>query len=209
MTIPLLANSTSNRVSQKHALGHICGLARTTPDTFLFLGGDCCHFAGMFRPTHYKPMPPYIPDDQLDAYYPTPCPCSVFTQHHPLSSGSEQEARCRPFYQVSRSTGSAYSFADAAQSSIDKLQLFDADENIFVCLAHDEALFKLFPLYNDDPQECINDWKVKNCKERSRWHFLNELPKGALPGREPLVDGLKRNGKTVTWVEGCGFFEAT
>lgn len=29
-----------------HAVGHICALIRTTPDTAIFLGGDVCHFTG-------------------------------------------------------------------------------------------------------------------------------------------------------------------
>jgi len=29
-----------------HAIGHICGLVRTTPGSFLLLGADSCHFAG-------------------------------------------------------------------------------------------------------------------------------------------------------------------
>ena len=29
-----------------HAIGHISALVRTTPDTAVFLGGDCCHFTG-------------------------------------------------------------------------------------------------------------------------------------------------------------------
>ena len=29
-----------------HAIGHISALVRTTPETFVFLGGDVCHFTG-------------------------------------------------------------------------------------------------------------------------------------------------------------------
>ena len=29
-----------------HAIGHMCGLVRTTPTSFLLLGADSCHFAG-------------------------------------------------------------------------------------------------------------------------------------------------------------------
>ena len=31
-----------------HAIGHMCGLARTTTTTFAFLGGDICHFSGTY-----------------------------------------------------------------------------------------------------------------------------------------------------------------
>ena len=30
-----------------HAPGHICALIRTTPDTYVLLGSDTCHFVGM------------------------------------------------------------------------------------------------------------------------------------------------------------------
>jgi glyoxylase-like metal-dependent hydrolase (beta-lactamase superfamily II) len=32
-----------------HAVGHLCGLARTTPDTFVFMGGDICHHNSVGR----------------------------------------------------------------------------------------------------------------------------------------------------------------
>ena len=32
-----------------HAVGHISALVRTTEDTFIFLGGDVCHFGGSMR----------------------------------------------------------------------------------------------------------------------------------------------------------------
>ncbi|KPI35373.1 uncharacterized protein AB675_9978 [Cyphellophora attinorum] len=46
-----------------HWPGHMCALARTTPDTFLFLGGDICHFAGDFRPSEQLPLPDSIPEE--------------------------------------------------------------------------------------------------------------------------------------------------
>ncbi|KAI9682839.1 MAG: hypothetical protein M1820_010938, partial [Bogoriella megaspora] len=43
--------------SPGHGVAHICGLARTTPDTFIFMGGDICHFPGCFRPSPAHPLP--------------------------------------------------------------------------------------------------------------------------------------------------------
>ncbi|KAF8208918.1 hypothetical protein K438DRAFT_294941 [Mycena galopus ATCC 62051] len=34
-----------------HLAGHVCALARVTPTTFVFLGGDGCHHPGMLCPT--------------------------------------------------------------------------------------------------------------------------------------------------------------
>ncbi|CAG9946968.1 unnamed protein product [Clonostachys rosea f. rosea IK726] len=189
-----------------HAIGHICGLARTTPDTFVFMGGDCCHYAGMFRPTEYLPLPREIPTQTLDAYYPCPCPCSAFTQQHPRATGAD--ARTKTFYEVSREVGSAYSFGDIAQQSIDKLQALDAHPDIFICLAHDEILFNTLPLFNDDPTKDINCWKDRGHKEYCRWGFLNQLPKDKKPGQKPLVVGLWREGKRITWSKEEGFVDA-
>ncbi|KAH6964659.1 beta-lactamase-like protein [Fusarium avenaceum] len=192
-----------------HALGHICGFARTTPTSFVFMGGDCCHYAGMFRPSELVPLPHEIVSDALDSWYPKPCPCSLFTQHHPTASkfGSD-EARKTPFYQVSRDPGSAYSFGDVAQESIKKLEALDAHPDILIALAHDDVLFNIFPLFNQNPSHTINDWKSKGYKERSRWSFLNELPKDGKPGRGPLVTGLTGAGRQVTWHKDTGFVDA-
>lgn len=66
-----------------HAIGHISGLVRTTPDTFVFLGGDVCHHAGVIRPTESIPLPDQIPAEAvLDQRIPRPCPCTAFLSSH-------------------------------------------------------------------------------------------------------------------------------
>lgn len=53
--------------SPGHCAGHISALARTTPasaeggTSFVFLGGDICHFAGDFRPSSQKLLPDPVP----------------------------------------------------------------------------------------------------------------------------------------------------
>ncbi|KAJ3496155.1 hypothetical protein NLG97_g2865 [Lecanicillium saksenae] len=200
-----------------HAVGHICGLARTTPDTFIFMGGDCSHYAGMIRPTQYVPLPDTIPADQLDPHYPPACPCSAFTAIHPLvaSEGcgdhtqASSEARSKPFYNVSRNPNGAYEFGDLAQDSVDKVKILDAQENVFVCLAHDGALGEVLPLYNKNANAAINDWKIRGYKDKTRWEFLNELPRDGLPGRPPLTLGLWRNGNRVVWHSEEGLIEVS
>lgn len=68
---------------------------------------------------------------------------------------------------------------------------------MFVCLAHDPSLFEVLPLMNTGG-ESINGWKEKGWKEQTRWMFLNELPRGGKPGRDPLVFGFWRDGKRVS-----------
>ncbi|KAJ4159848.1 uncharacterized protein LMH87_007787 [Akanthomyces muscarius] len=205
-----------------HAVGHISALARTTPDSFIFMGGDCSHYAGMLRPTEYVPMPATIPPGQLDAYYPPMCPCSLFTALHPTvgrtatngnggehTKSSSDEARSRPFYDVSRKPHGAYEFGDLAQESVDKVKILDAQKNIFVCLAHDRALMEVLPLYNRNVDAVINDWNNCGYKEKTRWGFLNELPRDRKPGRPLLTEGLWRNGNKVVWKDGEGLVELT
>jgi glyoxylase-like metal-dependent hydrolase (beta-lactamase superfamily II) len=67
-----------------HAIGHVSGLVRTTPDTFVFLGGDVCHHCGVIRPSKLVPLPDEIPEEAvLDQRIPRPCPCMAFLSSHP------------------------------------------------------------------------------------------------------------------------------
>ncbi|KAL8724217.1 MAG: hypothetical protein Q9181_006922 [Wetmoreana brouardii] len=88
-----------------HAIGHISGLARTTPDTFVFMGGDVCHFGGSYRPTQYAPLPTTIPSGiPLDSRFSNPCPCSIFTACH----RDPENSRTSPFYRVTEAPGGWY-----------------------------------------------------------------------------------------------------
>ncbi|KAJ9241327.1 hypothetical protein DTO169E5_3527 [Paecilomyces variotii] len=167
-----------------HTAGHISGLVRTTPDTFVFLGGDVCHFPGAYRPSEYIPMPETLPaETKLDARIPLPCPCSYFTACHP----HPERARTTPFYRVSEDPGSWYEDAPEAQRSVDKLTEFDGDENVFLAIAHDPALQDTLTFF---PNGTINDWKAKGWKRTTHWGFVNELPVDGKPGRPALVEGL-------------------
>lgn len=75
---------------------------------------------------------------------------------------------------------------------------FDASPDVFVCLAHDPGLFKVLPLFNQDQQNRINDWREKGYKDATQWRFLNELPRDGNRGREPIVSGYWRDGKQVS-----------
>jgi len=179
-----------------HAVGHISGLARTTPDTFVFMGGDVCHFGGSFRPTIYRPLPAEIPEDTpLDKKrFGMSCPCSTFTACHPLKNEGEEKAQTTPYYQVTTAEGSWYIDPPMAQDSINKLEDFDADPNVFVCIAHDEGLNDVVDWF---PNGTLNDWKKRGWKEKSLWGFLNTLPMNGKPARENFCPGLMKDGKLV------------
>ncbi|KAF2139274.1 uncharacterized protein K452DRAFT_320428 [Aplosporella prunicola CBS 121167] len=175
-----------------HAVGHISALARTTEDTFVFMGGDVCHFGGSFRPTIYNPMPEIIPAEApLDkSRFSVPCPCSAFTACHP----NPEKARTEPFYHVTKEDGGWYVEPEKAQQSIGKLEAFDADPNVFVCIAHDVGLLRVVDWF---PNGTLNEWKEKGWREKSRWGFFNDLPIGGKPARDWYAPGLMRDGKVV------------
>ncbi|KAL3462303.1 beta-lactamase-like protein [Aspergillus heterothallicus] len=122
-----------------HAVGHMCGLARTSPTTFVFMGGDCCHFAGTFRPS----------DAPISASLCGPPALSFAKGPEVLNKES--------LYQISATPKSAYCEPKVAQESVEKLKGFDADPDIFICLAHDNILLDILPLFNSCPEKDIND----------------------------------------------------
>lgn len=181
----------------------MCALARTTKDTFAFLGGDICHFVGDFRPSPEVSLPEHIPKGPLDhdpVFFPAPCPCSLFTDQHPIVPASSTEAKTTPFYKVSSHATSVNTDPATAQQSVNKLRAFDASPSVLVCLAHDPELLRFLPTFNETPSADINGWKEDDVKEKTRWGWLNELPRGGRPGRPLLVEGLWRDGQL--WEDG-------
>ncbi|KEP51858.1 N-acyl homoserine lactonase AttM [Rhizoctonia solani 123E] len=110
--------------SPGHAVGHICGLARTTPDTFVFLGGDICHHSGQMRPSEYLPLPESVsPNPFPGKVKGIVCPGSVLLNVHPKHSAT------KPFYSIS--SGDPNTNLPEAQKSLDKLMDFDCYDNFF------------------------------------------------------------------------------
>jgi glyoxylase-like metal-dependent hydrolase (beta-lactamase superfamily II) len=154
-----------------HAVGHICGLARTTRDTFVLLGGDACHHGGQLRPTSYLPLPEHI-SPNLFPKQPNLllCPGSLLLDTHPKHSAVE------PFYCVSNPPGGGASTDPAeAQRSLEKLEEVDGHENILTVIAHDATLLDVLEFF----PKTLNDWKAKGFREQGMWKFLRDL-KGAL-----------------------------
>lgn len=167
-----------------HTAGHVSGLVRTTAETFVFLGGDISHFPAMYRPSPQVPMPDTIPPEvKLDARFSHPCPCDLFTACHPRGLSKAQNS---PYYEPSNREESWYDDAAEAKRSIDAMVEFDADEDVFVAIAHDPALGEVCEQF---PQSTMNEWKAKQWKAQAHWHFLNELPLDGKPGRPRLVVG--------------------
>lgn len=156
-----------------HAIGHICGLARTTENSFIMMGADTCHHSGQYRPSPYLPLPENIKppphgNKNNENSVSGVCPCSIFEGLHPNPS----EYRTQQFYTISvGEDGSSVAFdVQEAKNSIAGLQEFDAADNVFVVCAHDASLTGIidaFPQY-------ANAWKEGAWKERGRWKFLGD-----------------------------------
>ncbi|EPE36545.1 Metallo-hydrolase/oxidoreductase [Glarea lozoyensis ATCC 20868] len=188
-----------------HAIGHICALVRTTPDTFVLLGADACHFAGSLRPSVWVPLPESVTREELGEVQGGGCPCEDFLVSHPRG----KEGRIKPWYSASRTPGSAYADWRVADRSVEKLRGFDACVDVLVCLAHDPGVGEVLPVFNGEGIKGggIGKWKERGWKEKLRWRFLGELPRmvggeggkgrGWVRGREPIVEGWWRGGKRV------------
>ena len=148
-----------------HASGHMCGLARTTvdPPSFIFMGADACHHAGVLRPSQYLPLPlpQAAPGSHIHSY--GGCPGDLLMQLASWKSPNE------PFFQVAR--GPLFPDHDAAMTTVSKIQELDAAGIVLVLLAHDDSLGERLPLF----PECVNDWWAQNLREDTRWIFCKEF----------------------------------
>ncbi|KAH6611799.1 beta-lactamase-like protein [Boeremia exigua] len=150
-----------------HTVGHICALARTTPKTFVFMGGDACHHCGEFRPTQYLPIPaelspspltnpPFVPE--------TFCPGSLFQSIHPLKSASQ------PFYKPKNDPSLLQNYAET-EITIEKLIEFDANNDVLTIIAHDRSLLDVLDFF----PASVNDWKANGWRTTGMWRFLADF----------------------------------
>ncbi|KAJ6512251.1 beta-lactamase-like protein [Mycena vitilis] len=149
-----------------HLAGHVCGLARVTPTSFVFMGGDVCHHAGMFRPTAqlHRCMP--CPGELLAA-----ARRSVSAVHFPPPNATGEfdlPARTMPMLDVV--DDGYYEEPPTARASIVKLGDFDANHDVFVILAHDGSLVDVVSPF----PASLNAWQEKGWKQRATWAFLDE-----------------------------------
>ncbi|TKX20649.1 hypothetical protein C1H76_7035 [Elsinoe australis] len=148
-----------------HSVGHMCGLARTTGgagdrSTFVFMGGDACHHGGEFRPTPYLPLPAELAPSPVGGR--AVCPGGLLQKAHRSGSATE------PFYLVTEK------FAhDLGQCnwSIEGVEEFDAHENVFVLIAHDDHVVDALDLF----PKSMNDWYEKGLAKKVKWTFLKDF----------------------------------
>ncbi|KAL8646097.1 MAG: hypothetical protein Q9210_006322 [Variospora velana] len=153
-----------------HAIGHLCGLARVTssPDSFVFMGADACHHAGLLRPSEYLPLPcgispPTLPATDEDSSSDKASPVRS------LHNNKNNDNNNQPFFTPSKT---AFPAQTDAKETLRKISELDAQDNVFVVLAHDTSLEGQIDRY----PASINGWMEKGVKARTRWLFCNHLP---------------------------------
>ncbi|KAJ7675854.1 beta-lactamase-like protein [Mycena polygramma] len=119
-----------------HLSGHVAALARVTPTSFVLLGGDTCHHAGMLRPTAKLHRHSPCPGELLAATR-----RSVSAVHFPPPNAvGEFDLAARTVPMLDVAENGYYEEPPTARASIAKLGDVDANRDIFVVLAHDESL---------------------------------------------------------------------
>jgi glyoxylase-like metal-dependent hydrolase (beta-lactamase superfamily II) len=159
-----------------HCVAHLCALVRTTanPDTFVFLGGDAAHHCGEVRPSAYVPMPESItsltPTTHLDQH-PTStassngpiCPCSWFEELQISRNRDPNGPLWQPAF--------GHNIKEVL-TTIEGMQEYDGDDNVFVILAHDSSLrspeVPFFPAQ-------VNDWKQRGLGQKLKWVWTEEI----------------------------------
>jgi glyoxylase-like metal-dependent hydrolase (beta-lactamase superfamily II) len=156
-----------------HAVGHLCGLARTcagdeSEASFVFMGADACHHAGVLRPSSFLPLPSNaalwgVLDGAAASAAAMRCPCPGDVLQGALKSPSA------PFFEVSK--GPLFPDHDAAMDTVSKIQELDADDAVLVLMAHDLSVRDQIPFF----PETVNDWRAQGIKTGVRWLFVNDF----------------------------------
>lgn len=145
-----------------HTVGHLCALARLTSapkPTFAFLGGDCAHHPGIFRPSPYLPLPCHLP------YLPNP------STHQPSSSPGQP---VDPFFRAQTGVNADQRLAE---QSVRAMQEFDAREDVLVCISHDASLLDIGVEFYP---ATLNNWKAlekdgRLNTDRVKWSFCRDF----------------------------------
>ena len=133
-------------------------------------GGDIAHHGGEFRPTRFLPLPEDISPSPLGAPYARSaprCPGSIFEAIHPHKSSTE------PFYVPT--VGGVHLDGQQTKETIDKLADFDAQDDVFVNIAHDMSLFDVVEFF----PKTANGWSQKRWKQEGMWRFLRDFDTGS------------------------------
>ncbi|KAJ9612578.1 hypothetical protein H2200_004175 [Cladophialophora chaetospira] len=158
--------------SPGHAVGHMCGLARVTStlegdkeDTFIFMGADTAHHGGEFRPSEYLPLPKNIQPSPYKSRHATSCPGHLFHSIH-------RNGKAEPYYRLHDAIPHNHAHAE---ESCSHMQEFDAVDNVFVIIAHDDTLLDKDVGIEWFPHGTLKDWKQRDLANKVRWAFLKDF----------------------------------
>ncbi|PBK65033.1 hypothetical protein ARMSODRAFT_450126 [Armillaria solidipes] len=149
--LPALTTLVMEASTYLHHPGHISGLRRVTPTTFVLLWGDCCYHVGDVRPTppHYSLYPP--------ASLLQSATHSLSIIHFPkLASGPLLKIPPRPPAPL------VYKDYEATMRSPERLAWLDADPTVLMVIAHDRTA----PGVVEQLPRTVNSWKEKGWKDK-------------------------------------------
>ncbi|KAJ7722300.1 beta-lactamase-like protein [Mycena maculata] len=152
-----------------HLPGHMSALARVTPTSFIVLGGDTCHHAG-----HLRPRPRFQRAYPCPAHLLAESKTAVSTNYFwsPDSSAGDFDmlSRAQPPLSIPDLPNSADTDPVTSRVSLDKVAGFDADEDVFVIVAHDTSLVGVLPYF----PASLSAWRAEGIKEDAVWGFVDE-----------------------------------
>jgi hypothetical protein len=175
------------------AYDHICDLARTSEDKFIFIGGDAVHHNGELRPNQHLPLPKFITPSPFEA--PTSHSFCLGTIFEPIQSStlaSLRNYKTTPFYELDPLMN--VSLPDAL-TTVSKMQHFDASPDVLVIIAHDANLLDVLPFYLKGE---LTGWEKRemedNLKAVGAWRFLKDFGKAI-----ELLGAEGKSGLMVFW----------
>lgn len=127
------------------------------------MGGDVCHYAGIFRPSKHLPLPAEITPHPYEPHCDTAfCPGTAFAELQSSRGRDETDT----LYDMTYGHD-----IPLATKTMRQLQELDCAENVFVIIAHDATVrdgVGHFP-------KTLNDWKEKGWGKGLKWAFLRDL----------------------------------
>lgn len=136
------------------------------------MGGDIGHHPSQWRPNQYTSLPaelipsPFGLESTFNIRRDV-CPCAVYIENIPGEPSPES-----PFTRIR--AGHPYD-VDMSRAALGSMEIFDADDDIMVIIAHDWTLLSVLDYW----PKPANGWFEAGWKSKGRWEFLRDLIKEA------------------------------
>jgi hypothetical protein len=127
------------------------------------MSGDAGNHAGEYRPTKYVPLPRTIQLSPNPPRFPRICPGNlIMNEVHPENTATKPFYRARDGFQEDD---------EVANWTVEELEEFDADERIFMVIAHDLTLINVVEIFPNQ----ANEWKAKKLGRKSSLAIFGRL----------------------------------